>query len=394
MSRVSYIALLKELPSKAPVLCATVTLWLLAELFAVIVLPQVLPLHQYLQWYLSETAEHNFVEFTENSASFLEYDAQVGWRNRPGASFGSWSVASDGSRPASTSTTDNISPDPKADVVFLGSSLVNGGTHVANNETISSYVQTPELKTRNFGTMLYEVDQSILSFKTQHNSLAPAVVVLGLSADPGAGLSNRYLPFRYPAEENMPYFKPRYIREGGSLTLLSPPDLAQQHTLLQNDSLLRALQDSDSFYSRFSGFQFFGQLPLTNSAYYLLRKLTALQEKTNPDFPNQALLLELVSEFSDFLKQRNTALLLLLIPSQEDVQPSRFRKLFPDQYQEVLDVLRENKFAVLDAREALRRSNKPVTELYHPDGNHFTAGGNQVVASALRPKIQEFARSE
>jgi uncharacterized glyoxalase superfamily protein PhnB len=65
---------------------------------------------------------------------------------------GNWVIDANGARSTQPSHAGLVKATR---IIFLGSSMVNGDTHVKNNETISAYVEDEDVDALNFGTMMY-----------------------------------------------------------------------------------------------------------------------------------------------------------------------------------------------------------------------------------------------
>lgn len=86
--------------------------------------------------------------------------------------------------------------------------MINGGTNVSNEETISAYIEDASTESVNFATMLYALDQVYLNYKERLGGYKADVVVVGLPGEFTAGLLNQYIPFRVRFENKMPFLSP------------------------------------------------------------------------------------------------------------------------------------------------------------------------------------------
>ena len=126
--------LLKQPHKEASLLFSTSLLVLVIELIAITVVPMVIPDHIYLRAYLNDIAERNTEEILTDTDQFLIYDDVTGWRNRPNSGKGKWSIDQYGSR---TNHPFTVEPSKPLRVLFLGSSLVNGGVNIIADQTAS-----------------------------------------------------------------------------------------------------------------------------------------------------------------------------------------------------------------------------------------------------------------
>src|SRR5262249_15875247 len=146
---------------------------------------------------------------------------------------------------------------------------INGGNHVQNDETISAYLEDPQIEAINLGTMLYTLDQSFLAYRDRFHEYEANVVLVGIDSEPVAGLQHDYVPLRFPAEANMPYLKPRFAMRDGELSLVPvhPREMLAE-ALRSPAGFLDFLSGNDSFYFEFETFERFGLLPLSGGLRY------------------------------------------------------------------------------------------------------------------------------
>ncbi len=272
--------------------------------------------------------------------------------------------------------------------MFLGSSLMNGGTGVTNDQTISSFVEDSATEALNFGTMLYALDQTYLAYATDLFRFGASVVVVGLPADPADGLTNRYVPFRARDEVNMPFLKPRFDLKDGMLVRMPPLPRALWEASLRDPSFIDSLRTTDGYFAHFNAFERFGQTPLASGALFLveaMRRLTGSVVKVTKEPLLQDAILR---RLSDACQANGASLILMLLPEQSVTFPSPWRRYLPDHYAETVALLRAEGYVLLDGRAMLRASGLSPTDLYGPDGVHFSPDGNRVLGMAIRAKLE------
>ena len=118
-------------------------------------------------------------EFLDGDHLLLPDDV-VGWSNRPDVAEGNWQIDSLGSRSSHPATA---LPGKAVRVLFLGSSMINGGTRVTNRETVAAFTEDADIEALNFGTMMYSLDQVLLSYTEKLEYLGADVIVVGLDAE-------------------------------------------------------------------------------------------------------------------------------------------------------------------------------------------------------------------
>jgi lysophospholipase L1-like esterase len=274
-------------------------------------------------------------------------------------------------------------------VLFLGDSVTNGGTAVGNDETISALVEDEHTASANFATMLYGVDQMYLALRDQLREARPSVVVVGLTETGIEGLGNRYVPLRRRTEANMPFLKPRFLLQDGKLRLLALPPVAAYDDLLGEASLLTELATTDDYYQNFSAYRRSGFLPVSGMAWAAWSKAAGFLAAWGGVTPYSDVLAALMREIVEEGRRRGASTVFVLNATAVQTRPPRWRQAFPDRYGRLLRQLRSSGFVVLDARDALLKSGRPLGELYSADGIHYRVEGNRAIAAALRPLLRE-----
>lgn len=348
-------------------------LWVGAELGAAFLLPLVVPGERYLDWFQPPRADSSVALFLRGEHVLIP-DSTVGWRSAPLGREGPWQADSRGAR----STGRWEWGDPGAlNVIFSGSSLINGGTVISNDETISAALEGPWLRTLNFGTMLYGVDQTLLDYRTRLRGFRPDVLVVGVDADALRPIQNVWVPLRRPDEVNMPLVKPRFRLAGDSLELVPVDPWA----LLSPDDrgpLLRTIREEDGLVHELDTFARFRQTPL---AALFLRGTGAIRRRLVPPAtdPAEELLLDrILEELRRTLQEDGVRLVVLVTPPGVSATTTDRERV-----RECIARWRSAGFEVLDGERAFLDHRVPGAELFLPDGEHYTPAGNQVLAAAL-----------
>lgn len=370
------------LRSTSPLLFRTLVLLLLIELIAVVIAPAIIPDTLYLRAYLNDKAEQATEAFLNNE-SFLIPDSITGWRNKPNTIKENWKVDHYGSR--SHHAFEETATKPLR-VIFVGSSMINGGTHIRNDETISAFLEDRDIEALNFGTMLFSLDQSLLLLE-QLLVYKPDVVIMGLDSDPLSGLRNIYIPFRNPDEVNMPFLKPRFLFNKHQLEHISM-EPAMLTTMLKDTTVLDVLKQYDGYYHRFARYMHMGHTPLAGSLSYVLRKLESLQQYQYGDQQSEIILLELMKKALALAETRNFKLFFLSMPSVSNIDQGQLMRYFPNWYDRRQQTLATLSFPVIDAKQIFLNSGQEIATLYTDDQVHFTPMGNQLIADHLRRFIK------
>lgn len=377
-----YLQLLR-LRHTAPVVFHAVVFLLLAHLVvgaAALFAPDEI----YLYLYLGEEARESTRRFLNDAHPFLVYDPVLGWRNRPNVRHGKWMTDAHGAR---TTHKVGAASSRKRVVLFLGNSLINGGTHVSNQETLSAYIEDASTESINFATMLYSLDQVYLDYKERLGRYKADVVVVGLPAEPTAGLLNRYLPFRVRVESKMPFFKPRFEMNSGELSILSVPSLETYAGLFNRPGVLKPLEKTDAYYGRFSGYKRFGLMPASDFIYSVYEWIRNLVRSIRGDDEGMPLLKRLIYQMSLEARRRNAAVVFVALPDLKTVAPGVWQRYLPDRYGERMKDLKGEGYPILDLRPALRKSGLLPGALFEADGTHYSSAGNRIIAAEIKRVI-------
>jgi len=369
--------------SRLPVIRWTAAWLVCAEIAVAVLGPLVVPDWLYLRMYLGQQSLTSTRSFVNTSDSYLMWDPVTGWRNRPSGHRSSWQVDERGAR-MSTAHHDTAA----LQVLFLGDSVTNGGTGVSNDETVSALVEDMQTASTNLATMLYGVDQAYLALSGQLHDSRPAVIVVGLTETGVEGLGNRYIPLRRRTEANMPFLKPRFVVQDGKLRLLALPPIAAYDDLLGGATLLTELATTDDYYQNFSAYRRCGFLPVSGMAWAAWGKAANFLDAWRGVTPYSDVLAALMGKIVEEGSWRGARTVFVLNATAVQARPPRWRRVFPDRYARLLRQLRNSGFVVLDARDALLKSDRPLDELYSADGIHYRVEGNRAIAAALRPLLR------
>ncbi|NKB37605.1 MAG: hypothetical protein GKR93_10610 [Gammaproteobacteria bacterium] len=318
-----------------------------------------------------------------NNESFLTPDSVTGWRNRASTHKAKWRTDSYGSR---SSSEVSLTRNNNYRIMFLGSSMINGGTHVENYETISAYLENEEIETLNFGTMLYGLDQSFLLYTHNLKKFNPDIIIIGLDSNPVSVLGNLYIPFRDSREVNMPFLKPRYELKNSSLELVRiDPSMLQNIT--SDSSILSFLSRHDDFYTQFSLFKHLGITPIANLLNSVRSKTESLRYYLNTQTDNTDLLLELMETTVSTIEGSGKRVIFIYMPNRADIEPGRLMGKFPDRYGIRQKLFKDNGFPVVSVRDIFLQSGIKNSIIYSGDNQHYTAVGNRIIAEHLEEII-------
>ena len=381
----SFLKQILNMNKNAPLLYNIVLTYLLLEFTVVVVFPFIVPETTYLSFYLSDKAQEKTRSFFENKNSLIP-DEITGWVNRPGIKKKTWVIDNHGSR-----STHDISFKKKKPlrVMFLGSSMINGGTNISNFQTISAYLEDKEIEAINFGTMMYSLDQVLLGLKSRYKKYESDYLIVGIDIEPKAGLKNHYIPFRYPEEENVPYIKPRFelTHDGLRLIETSPKELLSH--VPYNNELIEFLSENDGYYFKFRSYKRFGLLPASSGFRYIYLKLMRLEKYLIDDPDSDSLLIALVNEINKEASQNGMKTVFLLNTDRTTLIRSGYHKYLKDLYAYNLKMLEDEGIQVVDVRQIFRDSKIRSSKLFAADESHYSADGNKLIAESLKKIINK-----
>lgn len=373
------------LPTSSPPVFYTLLCWMLLELGAAFVLPSVLDDAHYFSGYVQDKARVSTARFLRGENANIP-DPDSGWRNKPNVQLHDWVIDRFGSRSSRPLDLQHKSTPYRA--VFFGSSMVNGGEGVTNQQTISAGIESGQVESFNFASMAFSIDQSLLLYRTLADRLQADDVIVGLDADPVEGLYNHYIPLKLREEVGVPYLKPRFALEKDGQLRLIPMDLQWLAQLDQPAAFLDFLRQNDGYYSRLRDYARCDFTPLAHGLCWLHNKAeSSLAYMQGAARASDPLLEAVVRRFDAEVKQRNGRLVVMVLPSERMFHWRGVWKYFPDIYALRVQALQAQGVTVLDVRALFRASGKGADELFAADHHHFSAVGNRVVADGLRKQL-------
>ncbi len=376
------LPLFSRFKSEAPVLYRGIVLLLILEVCGVFIAPLVVPQEWYVSSYIGEKARKATELFLSGQAMLIPDDI-TGWKNRPDIKRGNWRIDAEGSRSTHAVVLEK---SRKRRVLFLGSSMMNGGTAITNDETISAYVEDANTESANFGTMLFTLDQCLLAYRYSLNRYKPDVLVVGIDELPMNGLQNMFIPFRNHEETNMPFLKPRFELKDGSLRLVrfAPNTLA---TLAGTPAVLDTLSRKDFYYYNYESYRRFGFLPLSYGLRSLYIKcinfLNYFADDRQSDLLAESLMNDMVSE----ARQNGARVIFLVLPDKKSTAPSGVYRYLPDVQGNKMKHLIAEGFTIIDGREIFRKSGRAESEIFQADEKHYKPAANRMIAEVLRKSI-------
>ena len=361
----------------------TMQLLIASELIAVFVLPRLVPGQWYFERYQSDARAALAVRSFFSADHCLLPDPQVGWLNRPGF-FTSKTCGTDGHGSRSQQPFGVTREAGKARVMFLGSSMVNGGAYVNGTETISAYAATSTVETLNFGTMLYRIDQSYIAYKVHLAKFDPDIVIVGVDEYADSPVSNVWIPLVSRTEVNLPFVKPRFrLIDGEIVAELAPLDLLRM-SAKDPLPLLSYVAQHDDLYFVFDDAKRFGLTPIAHTLNYVYRTTQRMNLRwvDGPPSRGEQLTLSILEHFRDELHKQRKKLILLLLPRSDAIGNKPWKSDYRS-HQRMRELLAARGLFYVDAVDALRKL--PVTAGFGTDGIHYSPKGNRAIAEQLAP---------
>ncbi|MFH1581092.1 MAG: hypothetical protein ABIC39_03340 [Pseudomonadota bacterium] len=375
-----------DIKRTAPVIYYTLLIYFIAELLTIFILPVMIPDHYYLRLYLHDHAKERTILFQNDNDPFNVRNDLLGWHNRFNSQHDKWHVDEFGSR-----TTFPLSKQPTKPnrILFIGSSLINGGPHVWIEESVSALIEDSVTEAINFGVMRYSLDQCYLAYSEKLYEYQPDILVVEFGRDPASGLINQYIPFRNPEAHGMPYVKPRFELDSGELKLVSIPPWTMFDSLMDNSEFLNWLERHDGFYGKFKEFQHFGVLPLSRFIWHSYEIIEKELHFSRGNEEMDGLLNLIITKLLAEAFSNNTRIIFLSYPHLENTFIPRWRQIFPDYYGILISELSALGYDIIDCREILRQSGRSTSELYQADMRHMTPAANKLIAEKLKERILE-----
>jgi hypothetical protein len=281
-------------------------------------------------------------------------------------------------------------PDPQSGncAAVFGDSFTWGDEVSAEQSYPNVLSALLRCRVANFGVPGYGTDQSFLRYRDRITASAP-VVVLGVWSENIVRNVNRYRGFLAPGRFG---FKPRFLLNGEGVALVPLPSIDpgvfesywQNPSNFENDWFVPGGQSG----LHFAKFPFFVSV-LKSFTHFKLRAAVAgrplYEEFYDTAHPSQALptTVAIVEQFVLVAKQRGQRPIVLLIPSDDDLQRISEGRAPP--YQSLVDILSSASIEFIDAAPLLnsRSVDAGACALYLRCGGHLSPEGNRTLALAV-----------
>jgi len=323
------------------------------------------------------------------SESIAAYDSELGWV--PRADFvstderyaydsGGLRVPAGGREPAGPSATR---------VAFFGDSYVHGDD-VVFEDSFPALVGTGDIpgvgavEILNFGVFGYGLDQALLRFERDGVRFEPDVVVVGFQATNLRRNINLIRPLLHLGDGGLPFAKPRFVLDEGSLHLIgapTPTPLGVPELLKQLSSW--ELREKEYFYVPDSRPHWWQASRLASLVYDVSqgpRGVKDLEEEYAQGGEMFELGMAIFQRFRARVEAADAKFLIVHLPRAVDLREKKRGGQFA--YEDFLAAIGDE-FDVV-CPEDLMLETASVAELY--DG-HYSRLGNELVARAVRNRL-------
>jgi hypothetical protein len=257
-----------------------------------------------------------------------------------------------------------------------------------------------DLEVLNYGVAGYGVDQAYLRYLRDGKAFSPRVVLMGFIPDDINRTTSVYRRFLSPGAA---LFKPRYVLNAhGELSLLEVPlkTRADYENLLSNPREITRIGRNDYWYPSCVYENPLHDYSATLRLFCAAGGL-AYRRYADPDRPikgrffnedSSAFKIQtaLFRAFSGAVRQNGAVPVIVMLPDLKAV--ARLARGEPPIYKPVMDHLRDDDVPFLDAADAFRTGDRVIEAqtLFAP-GGHYSALGNQLIATWLAGKLRVFS---
>jgi hypothetical protein len=331
-------------------------------------------------------------EYERSPASYLRYDADLGWTNRPGSRSANGLYRANASGLRSDREYSTEASEGVLRIALFGDSFVHGDG-LALEASLAPLLEAAlgqrgvRAEVLNFGVPGYGIDQAYLRYRQQAGRFRPALVVLGLQLENVARDANVVRALYHPGTQ-IPFSKPRFVLDAGGLRAVNRPALEPRRTV----AALSVFEASDlrrhEFFYRPEDFaeRWYRRSRLLAVAADVLATKGELGIGPDPfrlDGEPVRVSLAILDAFRGDAVESGSRFELVYLPVRLGWRRSA-------REQRLAAVLREvsSRFSIVDPRpKAAMGPDEWPKELTGPDGWHYSAEGNRRIALALAERI-------
>jgi hypothetical protein len=328
--------------------------------------------------------------------TFLIADPALGWAPRPEVKTPLYVYNRQGIRVQSPERiyTENP-PEGTLRLALFGDSFTNGAEVMAS-ETWGAFAEAAlrgahggPVEVLNFGVNGYGVDQAFLRWQNTGAKYSPAIVVLGLQVENLKRNLNLVRPLYTRTTENLPFSKPRFVLEGGTLRVVNAPSVPPESLVARVEHIADwPLREYEAYYNP----EDYRRSLLSNSrliGFVLQIATDTVEGKLDDDEcseEEQELGLRILEEFEVSARAVGARFLVLHLPRRPEL--TALAKNGTVSNRAFLERVRQ-RFDFLTAADGLvdEMRRVPSAGLFQP-GNHYSPRANRIVGDILAQGVQ------
>jgi hypothetical protein len=323
-------------------------------------------------------------------------DDTLGWRYRTGHANAENRINSQGLR-----SDREYLPEPPEGVLRVaafGDSFVYGN-EVANDYAWPYLVESgfDEIEMLNYGVGGYGLDQALLRYRSDKNTLSPHVVLIGFIPDDIRRVVNVYQ--RFASTNNGIFTKPRFaLAADGVLQLMPSPikTLEDWRPIIDEPGTVREWGRHDQWYEPLVYenplYDVSASVRLLSTAWirldnrYFDRDRLFVSDQFNPAATAFKLQMAIFRSFVAEAAANGSHALILFLPSRGELQAALAGSR--PVYNPMLEQLRADGIEYWDATEAfLPLPDVTSMNVWFAPGGHYSPEGNRLVAQWLGPLL-------
>ena len=328
------------------------------------------------------------------SRSGLQYDAELGWTQRPSAA----EHNSGGFISSAPEVPVGRTPG-RVRIALFGGSFTQGNFHHGWWRKLETELRAGgvDAEVLNFGVAGYGMDQAFLHWRRDGVPYRPDIVVFGFCAANCYDNGN-LVRMLQNGETGIPFTKPRFLLEDGKLRLInSPTPPPEALPALYAQLAAWPLIAHDRFYHaddyRMKPWHYSRLLSLIEAKLAILRARSVETEFYRADGEASLLAERIVDEFAAEVKAAGSRFYVLHLPSTPDIE--RFNETGEFAYAGLYYAIRrEHKVIATEQAMLAEAHGRPLREIFR--FGHYTEPLDVVIArllaEELRPAIGELGK--
>lgn len=343
----------------------------------------------------AEQSERIRTMLDEDGSGRSLFDARLGWRYRPGYRDAEDAINRQGLR--SLHDYAPIAPPGTLRIAAFGDSFVYGHeVALADSWPALMEASDGDLEVLNYGVGGYGTDQALLRYRAEGARLRPDLVLIGFSPICLRRNVNVYLRFLH--NRNAVATKPRFVvRSDGELGYLENPvaRLSEWRGFLEEPDRVRRFGVHDhwyrrsiyenALYDRLASARLLTMLWVRLDDRYFRRDRLERDGVFNDESDAFAVTVAILRTFAREVERDGSEASVLILPDERSLTRERGGRS-PD-FDPLVEELRREKVAVLDATLAFRGDEETPIDSWFMEGGHYSPAGNRRVASWLAREL-------